>query len=325
MFQAKRKLLLGLIGTFSILLFLTPVCFAGVDAAPFLRLGAGARSLGVGGAFTAVADDATSTVWNPAGLPTIWTPSVKDWAFTVFTTRQAFDSKHNFIGIVKKLNEKSSFGFSWINVGVDDIIGFDNTGVATGERFDYSSNAIALSYGHAFQDFNLGATVRLLTDNFDLEGIDGETGFGGFDLGVLGTAYYKTVNGQKTPGVKYGATLRNLGGSVADGDVPVLLNLGVSYKLFRKNTATFSFDIEREFVDLPESTTGVRLGVEYLIAKTFAIRGGSRATRDRKSLFAGFGVNVGGLQLDYALKAGDSTVYDLDQGSTHFVSLSYSY
>jgi len=38
------------------------------DAAHFLRNGVGARALSMGGAFVAVASDATASVWNPAGL-----------------------------------------------------------------------------------------------------------------------------------------------------------------------------------------------------------------------------------------------------------------
>jgi len=34
----------------------------------FLRLGPGARAMGMGGAFIALADDGTSVHWNPAGL-----------------------------------------------------------------------------------------------------------------------------------------------------------------------------------------------------------------------------------------------------------------
>jgi len=40
------------------------------DAVHFLRNGLGARALSMGGAFVAVANDATASVWNPAGLAT---------------------------------------------------------------------------------------------------------------------------------------------------------------------------------------------------------------------------------------------------------------
>jgi long-chain fatty acid transport protein len=41
-----------------------------------LPVGSGARALGQGGAFTAVADDATAAVWNPAGLAQLERPEV---------------------------------------------------------------------------------------------------------------------------------------------------------------------------------------------------------------------------------------------------------
>src|SRR5213083_1097212 len=37
-------------------------------AGEFLKIQVGARALGMGGAFVAVADDATAPYWNPAGL-----------------------------------------------------------------------------------------------------------------------------------------------------------------------------------------------------------------------------------------------------------------
>ncbi len=51
-----------------------PVCAVDIDhddsslAAQPVAIGAGARAMGMGGAFAAVADDATASTWNPAGL-----------------------------------------------------------------------------------------------------------------------------------------------------------------------------------------------------------------------------------------------------------------
>ncbi len=42
--------------------------FAAKYAGEFMYVGAGARALGMGGAFCSVADDATAAYWNPAGL-----------------------------------------------------------------------------------------------------------------------------------------------------------------------------------------------------------------------------------------------------------------
>src|SRR6266850_6391202 len=40
-------------------------------AGEFLRIGVGARALGMGSAFVGLADDGTSAYWNPAGLATL--------------------------------------------------------------------------------------------------------------------------------------------------------------------------------------------------------------------------------------------------------------
>jgi hypothetical protein len=86
----------------------------------------------------------------------------------------------------------------------------------------------------------------------------------------------------------------------------------------------FALDLEHEMVNLPESTTGIRLGAEYWLKNVLAIRAGGKHTGDRRSIFGGFGVKVAGLQIDYAFKPTDDTIYQLD-GSSHFVSLSYGY
>ena len=41
---------------------------SGTTAAQFLKIGVGARAVGMGSAFAATADDVTSIYWNPAGL-----------------------------------------------------------------------------------------------------------------------------------------------------------------------------------------------------------------------------------------------------------------
>jgi len=64
--------------TFLIILFLALICCSaavrvqaagpGTSAAGFLKLGVGARAVGMGESFTAVADDVNALYWNPAGI-----------------------------------------------------------------------------------------------------------------------------------------------------------------------------------------------------------------------------------------------------------------
>ena len=309
MFQLKHKVLFSSMGLFALAVLLAPVCFAGVNAAPHLGMGSGARSLGLGGAFTAIADDATSTIWNPAGLP-----AVDDLTVTLSSTQLSLDRKHNFMGLIKKVGANGGLGLAVINAGVDDIPS-RNADDQAGSSFNYNSNAYSLSYGHDLGAVSLGASARMLMDSFGDH--SSESGFGGADIGLLGSNSASTFS--------YGLAARNLGGMIAGSELPILIAGGLAYRVVHKNVATFSVDVQHQIVDLPESPTSLHIGTEYLIAKTFAIRGGSKLNADRSQLFVGFGVNVGGLQLDYALKAIDSAVNSLDGSNTHFVSLSYSY
>ena len=52
----------------------------GFSGSPNL-VGSGARALGMGGAFIAVADDATAASWNPGGLIQLETPEISFRAY----------------------------------------------------------------------------------------------------------------------------------------------------------------------------------------------------------------------------------------------------
>ena len=316
------KLLCGLIPLLFLILTVSPVSFAGVDAMPHLRLGAGARSIGLGGAFTAIADDATATVWNPAGLG-----SAPDLSLNFSTQRLDLDRSHNFIALTKALGSAGSIGIAVTNAGVSGIPEYDNKENYRGE-FDYSANAYSLSYGIGIGNFSFGLTGRMLADNFGLDSIENQSGFGGVDVGLMGHALHIDVGEEKVPTFHYGVVAKYLGASIGDDIVPMVVNLGLAYNLYMGNVVTFAADLEQEFVNLDQSATSLRLGAEYTIvtykSTALSIRGGVRASRDVQSLFGGFGVNIGGLQIDYAIQDGMASEIN-GVGSTHFASLSYRF
>ena len=316
------KLLCGLIPLFFLILAVSPVSFAGVDAMPHLRLGAGARSIGLGGAFTAIADDATATVWNPAGLG-----SAADLSLNFSTQQLDLDRSHNFIALTKTLGSAGSIGLAVTNAGVSGIQQYDANERYGGE-FDYSTNAYSLSYGIGFGSFGIGLTGRMLMDNFGADGVENQSGFGGVDVGLMGHALHIDVGEEKVPTFHYGIVAKYLGAALGDDTVPMVINVGVAYNLYMGNVVTFAADIEQELVNLDQSATSLKLGAEYTIltykSTGFAIRGGLRASRDVQNLFGGFGVNIGGLQIDYAIQDGMASEIN-GVGSTHFASLSYSF
>ncbi len=322
----KQKLLYGVISVMFLILAVSPVCFAEgeVNAMPHLHLGAGARSIGLGGAFTAIAEDATATVWNPAGLG-----SAADLSLNFSTQRLSLDRSHNFIAITKTLGTYGSVGLSATNLGVSNI-GFSGVDSNLYEStFDYSTNAYSLSYGIAFGNFNVGLTGRMLSDNFGVDSVENQSGFGGVDIGLMGHALHIDVeDDMQAPTFHYGIVAKYLGASVGEGTVPIVLNVGVAYDLYMGNVVTFSADIEQEFVNLDDSAFSMRGGVEYRLmnikSTEFSLRAGMRASRDVQSLYGGFGVNVAGLQVDYAIQDSMSSGINGD-GNTHYVSVSYAY
>ena len=86
----------------------------------------GARALGMGSAFVAIADDATATYWNPAGLTKVKKHSFSAMYSDTFSTGDgSFLGKglvnYNFVNYVHQIEDIGSLGLSWIRLGIDDI------------------------------------------------------------------------------------------------------------------------------------------------------------------------------------------------------------
>lgn len=130
-------------------------------AGDFLTLGVGARPLGMGGSFAAIADDSTAAYWNPAGLGRLRHSEV---AF-MHSSLNDLDS-YDFVNYIHPIGGDSSLGLSWLRVGIDDIpitaLPHPANPVSPANRpeqigtFNSSDNAFFLSYGKQV-GFNLGA------------------------------------------------------------------------------------------------------------------------------------------------------------------------
>jgi hypothetical protein len=90
-------------------------------AGEFLKNAVGARAVGMGGAFTAVADDATALWWNPAGM--IYLP----YREVIPQHAEQFGKlvNHDFLGVVLPLGgpsgKQSALGVGLLRLAVDDI------------------------------------------------------------------------------------------------------------------------------------------------------------------------------------------------------------
>lgn len=140
--------------------------------ADFLTLGVGARSLGMGGAGTAVSADAYAPYWNSAALGELTRYEVS-FMHSTLNGEDAYD----FVSYVHPLKERGAIGVSWLRVGVDDIpitglpvasrpIGATNRPEVIG-TFNNTDNAFLFASGWRLpslygMDLRVGGTLKLL-------------------------------------------------------------------------------------------------------------------------------------------------------------------
>jgi long-subunit fatty acid transport protein len=167
---------------------------AGTSSAQFLKLGAGARAAAMGDAFAAVADDATATYWNPAGIAQIENPEV-----TAMQNNGLVETQYQFIAAVLPMGE-NALGISLSRMDYGDIDAYSAADVRQGS-VDAGSLSAGLTFARKIgENVHLGATAKLVQDEID--GTSASTIAG--DLGFL-------WRGEKT---SIGVAVQHLGGTL---------------------------------------------------------------------------------------------------------------
>lgn len=110
-------------------------------AGEFMKIPVGARAVGLGGAFTAIADDATSPYWNPAGM--VYLPYRE--AFLQHAEQFGSLVNHDFGSVVMPLRateeRRAALGVALTWVGVTDIpITPRPGGLQPGQWLDYGTD-----------------------------------------------------------------------------------------------------------------------------------------------------------------------------------------
>ena len=106
-------------------------------------LGFGARAIGMGQAFTALADDPTAVFWNPAGLEFINQQSATFFHTTLFEGVQ-----YDYLGYAYPTLDLGSFGIGIGRIGVSGLIRRDAFGEPEGE-FTVDDYQVFFSYAKA--------------------------------------------------------------------------------------------------------------------------------------------------------------------------------
>jgi len=298
----------------------------GATAASFLKLDIGARAIGLGGAFSTIADDGTAMHYNPAGLA-----DFTKVTFTYHNVDLYADIRQQFIGIAVPFGGANTFGFyvNYVDLGsIERTTTLSPNGMNPTE-FCYSSDAAyALVFSRRLTDRVLfGVSVKYAVEKMWNESAVGasvdfgtiyEPGVGGLRLGMSirhlgpemrmdrgpGFTFYKqqtdTYPGQRQIPSKM----------ITDKfPLPTVFTVGVSFDLVGPTSVLLANDMNRfsvisEANDAFDAPMRAIYAVEYEWNSMIALRSGVRQNYDafRYSFGGGlkFPIRNSELLFDYA-------------------------
>lgn len=289
----------------------------GTSGAQFLRIGASARASGMGGAFGALADDASAIYYNPAGLSTLQKKEVS-LSYNVYFE----DTASQFLGYAHPTERMGTFGVSADMFTVDKIEKRSATGgdadTADLGTFKTRDMALALGWGNKLSlgssNLNFGLALKYISS--DLNTKSAKTG--AVDLGLL----YKFHDEE---GLSLGLSVLNLGGQLKfqdSGDpLPLTVKPSVAYRQLTQKLGKFNFALDGDMM-VHDGNGTVQPGLEWWPVSAFAVRTGYQFGRDKNAgsgFSAGVGFRLASLALDYAF------VPYGDLGDTHRMSLGFKF
>jgi hypothetical protein len=281
----------------------------GTSAANFLKIPVGARETSLGGAFTAVADNADAVFYNPAGLGLLAVPELS-YAFNNYlpgVSQQwlaaAYPAARGTLGL----------GVNYLSVR--DFDSYDSADNRTGSVSAYDL-AFHLGYGGALEtgleflpSLRYGAAVKYISERLDTSKASGY----GLDAGLLLLTPVKAL--------RFGLGLENLAASrlgfIRGGAKPPFkFKTGISYRLGAPGKAVASlFSLDYNFPE--DGPRYLAAGIESTLYGALALRAGYTSFGEISngvSFGLGFGLPVRGgreIRLDYSYGA----TYDL--GNVH--------
>lgn len=230
----KKMVILGIGLTLSVA-FAEEVAKTGTTAGKFLSIDVGARSVAMGGAFVAVANDASAMFWNPAGIATLSNPEV-----FVSYTKWLADINYNYSGFVLPLQKWGAFGLnaSFLSMDAMERTTIDEPN-GTGEFFDAGSLAFGLCYAKSLTDrFAIGFNGKYIRESIYHSRAQGVA----LDIGTLFT----------TPlyGMKLGMSISNFGTKMRMTGDDMLVQHDID-PMIAGNNGNISADLRTDAFDLP--------------------------------------------------------------------------
>ncbi|MBM3238922.1 hypothetical protein FJZ31_21735 [Candidatus Poribacteria bacterium] len=278
-----------------------------------LTTGIGARAMGMGGAFVAVADDATAAYWNPAGLGMI---DKRELAFMVIEPKHniypltnGFPRTHQYLSGILPIGI-GRFGLSGNYFSIGGIQHTEGTSEFDFERYEYFDDkewALTVSGGMSYPNFQnpdrswffLGGNIRVMRQSFfhlSTTGVGGDVGFI-LRSRKIRLGWVWNVNLSR----KWSSDSEEVKVSKSYSDAAVIgWKWGVAFDVKEILTPAFTLTYRQKDAPLTYSA-----GAELRLTRFFFIRVGLEdvcfnENPFNNSLRAGFGFKLPYLQLDYA-------------------------
>lgn len=275
-------------------------------ATDFLRIPVGNRALGLGGAYTSLANEASALYWNPAGLAQLS-------QHQLLTEARELDNDLRLIYLSSAAFFKPlgviSGAVSYLSLGEIPVV-LERPLYQEPVRQTMNPFCMTISFGWGkkfFPALSLGAAFKYFRQDFDFE----ESSGAGVALDLGGLYQHQLFS--------VGAALLHLGPpyKVLEEKIklPTLAKLGVSYPLLKKSL-TLSLDVEKVFLS---REVEIHLGVEYLPLKNLSLRSGCQIAKPN-SFSLGLGYKISDWQVDYAL-----VIFGQNLAITHQAGFLYSF
>jgi hypothetical protein len=263
----------------------------GTASAQFLKIGIGARGIGMAGAQTAVTDEVDSIYWNPAGLVNVKDrqASLMDYIWFQDINYQTAEYAQN--------TKYGVFGAMINYLSMDSIQKRDNIGTPEGD-FNPNDMAITVSYAKEVKNIPVGANLKYISSKID----DVSANAVALDLG----AQYKYDDR-----LGFGFVMQNLGTKMKylskSEKLPFTVKAGAVYDMpIKDKTVKLALDLDAPIDDQIYFAFGAEYKIKGLIKDELQLIpriGYNTNTNDlngTKNINLGTGFEYKGYRLDYA-------------------------
>ncbi|MBI3578383.1 MAG: PorV/PorQ family protein [Ignavibacteriales bacterium] len=245
---------------------------SGLTGAAFLKVGVGARAVGMGSAVTALPHDVNQMFWNPAGIA---------------LTDEKMQASFSYNKWIAKINHNTAaVSYNWEGVGTVGIgfISFGLTGIDadrdipldpslkqfqietnTSSTYDYSDVAIQLSYArYVIENLSLGASLKYISQTIDGQSVTAvAVDFGSvYHIGILDWTIAARFN--------------NLGSDLKYYDIafglPLSFSIGTALSPYHQGDSKFTVAVDA--VKPQDGPQYFYSGAEYMYMNMVAVRAG---------------------------------------------------